>query len=249
MSQFNLPDLLNSYIEYRRNEANPEQALKAVAKANPGLGPEDRQKLMQLIRQWEVRRDEPVTQPRPAEFDMQNLRPAALDKPKATQDGLACRQCGKPNPIEAKFCYACGHLLGDSRETGVLIPDDLEDPAVFGNLATLVITVEGFEDQPLRTRVLDAPLIIGRSEIGSKVPGIDLGAYGAKEAGVSRQHAILKRVQQTLTIIDEGSVNSTFVNGEKLHPQEVRVVRDGDEIRFAKLVTYFKFHREVRRLT
>jgi hypothetical protein len=213
------------------------------------LGQDDRQKLMQMIRQWEVRRDEPITQSRPAEFDMQNLRPAALEKPKPVVDGVACRQCGKPNPVEAKFCYACGHLLGDSRETGVLIPDDLEDPAVFGNLATLVISVAGFEDRPIRMRIYDAPLIIGRSEVASKVPAIDLGAYGAKESGVSRQHAILKRVQQTLTIVDEGSANFTYVNGEKLHPQEVRVIRDGDEIRFGKLVTHFKFHREVRRLT
>ncbi|KAB2855894.1 MAG: FHA domain-containing protein, partial [Anaerolineae bacterium] len=39
-----------------------------------------------------------------------------------------------------------------------------------------------------------------------------------------------------------GSVNGTFLNGQRLIPRQARIVHDGDEMRFGKLALriYFK---------
>ena len=62
--------------------------------------------------------------------------------------------------------------------------------------------------------------------------------------GVSRLHAGLRRHGDTLVLTDLGSLNHTYVNGEQLHPHEVRVLHDGDEIRFGHLVARVYFRHE-----
>jgi pSer/pThr/pTyr-binding forkhead associated (FHA) protein len=39
------------------------------------------------------------------------------------------------------------------------------------------------------------------------------------------------------------SANGTFVNGQRLHPQEVRVLRHGDELRLGRMVFQTLFHQ------
>jgi len=38
-----------------------------------------------------------------------------------------------------------------------------------------------------------------------------------------------------------GSSNGTFLNGQRLVPNQPRVLRDGDEVRFGKLVAHIYF--------
>src|SRR5258706_5424136 len=95
------------------------------------------------------------------------------------------------------------------------------------------------------TVVLDSAeeITLGRAdaESGTK-PGIDLTPYGAQEHGVSRTHGVLKRGDETLVLVDLGSVNGTHLNGQRLIPNQPRVVRDGDEVRLGMLTfnIYFK---------
>ena len=42
-------------------------------------------------------------------------------------------------------------------------------------------------------------------------------------------------------ILDRGSANGTYLNGERLTPNEPHVLRDGDEIRLGKLVAHIYF--------
>ncbi|NJL93362.1 MAG: FHA domain-containing protein [Anaerolineae bacterium] len=58
----------------------------------------------------------------------------------------------------------------------------------------------------------------------------------------------MERQNQTLTLVDNNSVNYTFINGERVHPHERRVVRDGDELRLGKLTLRVSFQRELRRI-
>jgi hypothetical protein len=164
---------------------------------------------------------------------------------------IPCPHCGASNPAHSKYCYSCGQLLAaiDLSQTERLFEDE-EDPASFGHLSSLVITVRGFEDRPV---VLDVPanqaMLIGRSDPSSpKVPDIDLAPFSAKQHGVSRIHAMLQRLDRSLTLTDRGSVNYTYINGEKIYPNEVRVIRDGDEVRFGRLTTRLTFKRELKRL-
>jgi hypothetical protein len=72
-------------------------------------------------------------------------------------------------------------------------------------------------------------------------PVLDLSAFGAQEKGVSRLHAAIRRGDETLTLVDLGSVNGTHLNGQRLIPNQPRVLRDGDEIRLGKLVCHVFF--------
>jgi pSer/pThr/pTyr-binding forkhead associated (FHA) protein len=85
-------------------------------------------------------------------------------------------------------------------------------------------------------------MILGRADSSStQVPDLDLTPYGALEKGVSRMHAAIHRSEDTLTLVDMGSVNGTHLNGQRLIPEQPRVLRDGDEIRLGKLVAHIYF--------
>lgn len=87
-------------------------------------------------------------------------------------------------------------------------------------------------------------IVLGRSDKRSqKGPDLDLSPYDAYNKGVSRLHAAITREEdEALTLVDLGSVNHTFLNGEQLIPHRPRVLRDGDEIRLGELVlrVFFK---------
>jgi len=62
------------------------------------------------------------------------------------------------------------------------------------------------------------------------------------DKGVSRRHAVLNRIKRTISITDLKSRNGTYLNGDRLIPQQVRFLRHGDEIHLGKLV--FRIHFE-----
>lgn len=81
-------------------------------------------------------------------------------------------------------------------------------------------------------------LIIGRTQKTS-VADIDLGPYGALEAGVSRQHSCLALKGTTWLIDDLKSMNGTYVNEEKVQPGKPVPLKNGDVIRCGKLSFIF----------
>ncbi|RMG90033.1 MAG: FHA domain-containing protein [Chloroflexi bacterium] len=92
--------------------------------------------------------------------------------------------------------------------------------------ATFVVTAPDVEGR-----------IIGRS--GNQdgfMPDIDLNDYGAREAGVSRRHAVLVNYGGDVHIIDLDSVNGTFINGERLMPNQPYRFDQGDQISIGNLV-------------
>ncbi|MFC1960719.1 FHA domain-containing protein [Chloroflexota bacterium] len=84
--------------------------------------------------------------------------------------------------------------------------------------------------------------VFGRLDPSSDIkPDLDLTSYGALEKGISRIHSAVRRGEDTLTLVDLGSVNGTFLNGQRLTPNQPRVLRDGDEIRLGQLVIHIYF--------
>ncbi len=79
------------------------------------------------------------------------------------------------------------------------------------------------------------------NESGVAVPDIDLTPHDAIEKGVSRTHAVLTRDQETVVVADLNSANGTFLNGQKLMPNEPRILRDNDELRLGRLVIRVAF--------
>ncbi|MBU2610330.1 MAG: FHA domain-containing protein [Chloroflexi bacterium] len=77
---------------------------------------------------------------------------------------------------------------------------------------------------------------LGRVSEGQPImPDIDLTPYKAYDKGVSRLHAILRRVKNKVVIMDLGSSNGTYVNGNRLSPQIEHVLSHGDTIHLGKL--------------
>ncbi len=75
-----------------------------------------------------------------------------------------------------------------------------------------------------------------------EAPSVDLIDYKAVEKGVSRRHAsIIRRDSGSLSLVDQESGNGTFLNGQRLVPNQPRILRDGDEIRLGHLVLYVRF--------
>ena len=166
---------------------------------------------------------------------------------------VACAACGTQNAPNELYCTACGALLMDNRGLGN--PDDTqpldrlpaggeERSAVFEDGMVLLINVREF-NETLQVRPANHELIIGRQSPNSvMLPDIDLSNYGGDHRGVSRLHAGLRRQATSLLLTDMGSLNYTYVNGQRLHAHEVRVLHDGDDVRFGQLLVTIRFGHE-----
>jgi hypothetical protein len=64
----------------------------------------------------------------------------------------------------------------------------------------------------------------------SVLPDIDLAPYEAYEKGTSRLHASIKLDEQSVSIIDLGSVNGTYLNGKPIPVHEPQALGNGDII-------------------
>ena len=166
---------------------------------------------------------------------------------------IKCPNCGNNNEDEAKICVYCGNLLVDATlaaSTRTLDDTDFEEgvpkwgSARFNARTNLIL---GIEEDP-RTLVFDATeiteLVIGREDPKTgEAPEVDLTPYDAIEKGVSRRHAAIVRKDGSLYLVDKNSANGTFLNGQKLVPEQSRVLRDGDDIRLGHLTVRITFER------
>jgi pSer/pThr/pTyr-binding forkhead associated (FHA) protein len=68
-----------------------------------------------------------------------------------------------------------------------------------------------------------------------KFPEIDLTNYGADQGGVSRLHARIYVQGGQVMVVDNDSLNHTYVNGQMLSPGQPHPLNDGDEIKFGRV--------------
>jgi hypothetical protein len=141
-----------------------------------------------------------------------------------------CPECGIRNSEGASFCVRCGaSLLADQPESATTLSylpgDEPGEPnalaAVAGDEACLVIRSGGGrsgETYPLR----GSRVSIGRHPDA---------AIFLDDVTVSRNHAQLVREGDEWVIVDEGSLNGTYVNR---HRGERAVLSDGDELQIGK---------------
>jgi hypothetical protein len=140
-----------------------------------------------------------------------------------------CPECGYSNPESARFCAKCGAALvvpeeGESTEafTAPELPeslDPLEDLGVHG--AALIVRSGG--GRAGETFALgDGPTTIGRS------PEC---AIFLDDVTVSRKHAVFTQQSDRWQLEDQGSLNGTFVNRDRVETAELR---DGDELQIGK---------------
>jgi hypothetical protein len=175
---------------------------------------------------------------------------------------IICNYCGMRNMEGEYFCEECGNpillaLQGESggttafgtRELNNATPSafDAINTRIYGGTTSLkstssiVFHVNGAAE-PIILQP-KAKILVGRSDTNTNhFPDIDLSPYNAAEEGVSRAHAVIQHNENTLTLSDMGSINGTYLNGQRLIAHQPRILHDGDEVRFGKLVLriYFK---------
>lgn len=82
-------------------------------------------------------------------------------------------------------------------------------------------------------------MLIGRSDPAKGIhPDINLGLVDTSNS-VSRIHAEITQATGGFYIEDKGSMNGTFINGQKLSPGKPAPLRSGDECRFGELTFRF----------
>lgn len=110
-------------------------------------------------------------------------------------------------------------------------------PAALPASGQFEIRVGGEHPATFRLEAPDAGgYILGRSGSGSDyVPDVDFARCSAHEHGVSRRHAAIVRVNDTLHLLDLESVNGTFVNGKRLRPDAPHPIREGDTLALGTL--------------
>ncbi|MEO8613135.1 MAG: FHA domain-containing protein [Chloroflexota bacterium] len=79
-------------------------------------------------------------------------------------------------------------------------------------------------------------VIIGRSDAqtGFK-PDVDLMRYNARKHGVSREHACVYLRGDCVYLMDLGSNNGTYLNGQQVAANDAQPIQEGDVIRMGLL--------------
>jgi hypothetical protein len=150
------------------------------------------------------------------------------------ETGIICPECSQGNTAEQRVCIECGTLLTPLPAAGgsaLKRIQPLPGPLVY--LVTLVLD----ESRSMRTVIKPGERqTVGRlCPYTHKRPEVDLDAFDALDYGVSRTHAQLDYTQSWLQLIDLGSANGTFVNGQRLLTDHPHLLRNRDRIRFGRL--------------
>ncbi|GAB1420136.1 FHA domain-containing protein [Anaerolineales bacterium] len=162
-----------------------------------------------------------------------------------------CPRCGHLNQVGVLFCEECGSQVSTGASatlptrTMTADSDQLYQPAPAWESRELqgdeiLLQVEDSK-QPIKVQSRKQ-VSLGRYDVSNQSqPDIDLTPYSALEKGVSRLHAIMEFDESTVTLKDAGSSNGTFINGTRLSDEQVHILKDGDELRFGKLVSHIYF--------
>jgi pSer/pThr/pTyr-binding forkhead associated (FHA) protein len=167
---------------------------------------------------------------------------SSLDK----KNGKRCSNCGFENHAEAINCAQCDIWL-DAPTTvaapaiaaiGVLEP--LAQPLAL-TVNEVLFLVAGLRDSITITLAPDKRrLAIGRGVGDEDLLNLDLSGIGTA-AGISRSHALLDFDGEHPTITDLKSTNGTWVNEDRLPPDQPRQFRTGDLLRLGQQYVFVYF--------
>jgi hypothetical protein len=159
---------------------------------------------------------------------------------------MICPNCQSKEMSGSIYCSKCGAQLVDTNiatrkiqtaETRMDFANDSKktQPPMPTHLTSWISLnlVESGQILPLADRT---EFTLGRSaENQPIVPDVDLAPYNAYANGVSRLHAVLRLIKNSIIIMDLGSSNGTYLNGNRLVPYVETTVKHGDAINLGKL--------------
>lgn len=159
---------------------------------------------------------------------------------------IICPSCQYHMPEGSIFCEDCGQNLLEVTTTMQFDLRTDEFDAKLG-VGTETLTADQtillqIDDTSQSVEILpDSEFVLGRAASTGAPPDFDLTLFDGAEMGVSRRHAALRRGEGVLSLVDFGSTNGTFLNGQRISANQTQIVRSGDEIRLGKLAIYVYF--------
>ena len=142
---------------------------------------------------------------------------------------LICPRCQFVNSKQSPVCIECGQLLTDDLDA----TRPLNLPSRRERIHTLIFQIG--DDQLSISLKMAERLILGRQSSQTDLPDLDLARFKAAEHGISRIHATLESTETGVYLMDLGSRNGTFVNGQALAAFNPYYLNHGDVLRFGKL--------------
>ncbi len=170
---------------------------------------------------------------------------------------LKCPFCQTLHVDNTLFCGECGTYLleEEGRDTFQLEEGQHEPAEEFSQSSETASTPHFSSASPpvIRLKIanthrkleikLEKILYLGRLDpVANIYPDVDLSNDNGLEFGVSRQHLRVLRRIEGIFIEDLGSINGSFINGQKLAPYQPEPLVDGDIISLGKLDVEVSFN-------
>ena len=157
---------------------------------------------------------------------------------------IICPTCKHEEVDGAIFCSECGmQLIKSEAGTTQKITQEEADKLPTGpleselpnanNVWISLHIIENGQILPISER---NEFTMGRvSDNQPIMPDVDFSEFRAYENGVSRLHAVVRRNNGNVIVMDLGSSNGTYVNGPRLMPNMEQPLRHGDVVSLGKL--------------
>ncbi|PWH13245.1 MAG: hypothetical protein DDG60_10630 [Anaerolineae bacterium] len=167
------------------------------------------------------------------------------------QSGKFCPSCKRYNEPGAIFCTYCGTAFeeGSGRAGGTsrfgtsdLKPQDHppRQPAIVPDSG---IAFFFLDDQMPFEICTEDDFLIGRKTDDTAEYMVDLAIYDAFGHGVSRRHARIRRTATGYEVIDLQSTNGTWLNEQKLTPNQAYPLPSGALLRLGRMKLYVAYTR------
>jgi hypothetical protein len=159
---------------------------------------------------------------------------------------IICSNCQYKNVSGAVFCAECGAQLDgvETLVTQAITDEQIEDelkkrsarPEPVSAPSNSWISLHLMDSGKILPLASRNEFTLGRLSEGQPImPDIDLTPYQAYASGVSRLHAVVKRDNNRVAVMDLGSSNGTYVNGRRLNPHTEESLSHGDIVALGKL--------------
>jgi pSer/pThr/pTyr-binding forkhead associated (FHA) protein len=156
-------------------------------------------------------------------------------------DRKHCPACQALNDAAAPECVYCGIPFGNApsgtvptkRQPGGVtrnLPQEMEQEFPENGVAVFLTNYE----RPFDT-CLEDDFIIGRKTDEAQGRMVDLSAFHAFNLGISRQHVRIQRAGTGYLITDLNSTNGTWLNGERLLPNQTVKLPSAAQLRLGKM--------------
>ncbi|MFP4324254.1 MAG: FHA domain-containing protein [Anaerolineales bacterium] len=230
--------MFNEFVIMRQSGLSRDEAWDRVRDITSHFDQEQTETLLQMAREWEAKLGHKY-RPR------QDAHATLTQRPTEVDDGLPAP--GSPALVAR---LAPSESMNEAMYETTQVPASPGDEATtepyhFDDQSVLWLYFQDFPNRLQYPMSAGKQLVIGRRTPNSVMtPDVDLSPFQGERFGISRMHATIERRGNRLYIYDLGSLNFTFLNGERLQAHEVRAIRHGDRLRFASLEMMIEFGRQ-----